>query len=137
MCSIKKLFLKILQYPHETPVLESLFKKVAGLKFCSFIKKRPQHRCFPVNIAKLKRPSISKNIGCFLTVLMVHCYMGFKFQGLDHMMASGFRVQVFLFLSQHLLSWTEFRPAFEKWRQIPLMSQLSFDIGYFCCFRSF
>ena len=31
-CSIKKLFLKILQYPLETPVLESLFKKVSGLK---------------------------------------------------------------------------------------------------------
>ena len=30
-CSIKKLLLKILQYPQETPVLESLFKKLAGL----------------------------------------------------------------------------------------------------------
>ena len=31
-----------------TPVLESLFNKVAGLKACSFIKNRLQHRCFPV-----------------------------------------------------------------------------------------
>ena len=30
-CSIRKLFLKIFQYPQETPVLESIFKKVAGL----------------------------------------------------------------------------------------------------------
>ena len=51
-CSIKNLFLKILQYPQEEPVLESLFKKIAGLQACRFIKKRPQHRCFPVNIAK-------------------------------------------------------------------------------------
>ena len=30
-CSLRKLFLKILQYPQETPVLESIFKKVADL----------------------------------------------------------------------------------------------------------
>ena len=33
-------------------LLEFLFNEVAGLKTCSFIKKRLQHRCFPVNIAK-------------------------------------------------------------------------------------
>ena len=32
---------------------QSLFlNKVSGLKACNFIKKRPQHRCFPVNIVK-------------------------------------------------------------------------------------
>ena len=46
----------------ETPVLKSLFNKVAGLKACSFIKKRLQHRCFPVNIAKFLRAPILKNI---------------------------------------------------------------------------
>ena len=30
-CCIRKLFLNILQYPQETPVLESIFKKVADL----------------------------------------------------------------------------------------------------------
>ena len=44
--------LKISQYPQETPLLESLSKKIAGVKACNFIKKRPQHRCFPVNITK-------------------------------------------------------------------------------------
>ena len=34
-------------------MLESLFDKVAGVQ--AFIKKRPQHRCFPVNVAKLLR----------------------------------------------------------------------------------
>ena len=33
------------------PVLESLFNKVADLK-ASIIKKRLEHRCFPVNVAK-------------------------------------------------------------------------------------
>ena len=49
-CSIRKLFLKIFQYPQETPVLESIFKK------------RPQHSCFPVNIAKFLILPILKNI---------------------------------------------------------------------------
>ena len=35
----------------KTSLLESLFNRVAGQKACNFIKKRLQHRCFPVNIA--------------------------------------------------------------------------------------
>ena len=95
-CSIKKLFLKISQYPQKTPVLESLFRNVAGLQAYHFIKKRPQRRCFPVNITKhLKLPifKVSAN-GCFLTVSMVHSFMGLKVQGLDCMTASVFRVRV-------------------------------------------
>ena len=42
-------------------MLESLFKNVAGLKAYNFIKKRPEHRCFPVNIAKFLIPLNSKN----------------------------------------------------------------------------
>ena len=34
------------------PVLGPLFNKVAGLNACNFIKKRLQHSCLPVNIAK-------------------------------------------------------------------------------------
>ena len=96
-CSIKKLFLKILQYPQETPVLEFLFKKVAGLKARSFIKKRHQLRCFLVNIAKSLRLPIWKNIcerllfDCF-NGSMLHgrkgsrskLYDGFRLQGLSH-----------------------------------------------------
>ena len=49
----KKAILKNLQHSlQKIPVLESLYNKVAGLKACSAIKKRLQHRCFPVNIAK-------------------------------------------------------------------------------------
>ena len=46
----------------KTPVLKSLFNKVAGLKACNFIKKRLQRRRFPANIAKFLRTAILKNI---------------------------------------------------------------------------
>ena len=36
--------LKFRKFYRKTPVLQSLFNKVAGLKTCNFIKKRPQHR---------------------------------------------------------------------------------------------
>ena len=42
-------------------MLKSIFNKVATLKDCYIIKKRLQHRCFPVNIAKFLRKSILKN----------------------------------------------------------------------------
>ena len=37
----------------KTPVVESLFNKVTGLKVRDFIKKRPRHRCVPVYIEKI------------------------------------------------------------------------------------
>ena len=36
-------------------MLESLFNKVEDLKTCNFIKKRLQHRCFPVKFCKFLR----------------------------------------------------------------------------------
>ena len=95
-CSIKKMFLKISLYPQETSLRESLFKRVAGLKACIFIKKKLQHRWFPVNISKFLRLSVSKNICNQLPwiVSMVRCYMCLKVQGLNCTMVSGFRIQV-------------------------------------------
>ena len=46
---------------HESPVLESLFNKVAG-------QKRLQHRCFPVKLAKFLRTPILKNICGWLLI---------------------------------------------------------------------
>ena len=46
----------------ETPMLESLFNKAAGLQVCTFIKKILQHRCFPMIIAKFLRIPILENI---------------------------------------------------------------------------
>ena len=41
----------------------------AGLRDCNFIKKRLQHRCFPVKLAKFLRTPFFKNTsgGCFCT----------------------------------------------------------------------
>ena len=61
-CYIRKLFFKISQYPQETPVLESNFKKGADLQACNFVKKRPKHSSFPVNIVKFLILPILKNI---------------------------------------------------------------------------
>ena len=37
----------------KTPLLDSLFNKIAGLQTYNLIKKKLQHKCFSVNIAKL------------------------------------------------------------------------------------
>ena len=58
-CSSKYVFLKLSQYSQETPVLESLFNKVAGLLTYNLLKKL-QHRRFPVNIAKFLRTAVFK-----------------------------------------------------------------------------
>ena len=42
-------------------VLESLFKKALGPQACKFIKKRLQHRYFPVKLAKLSRTLFLQN----------------------------------------------------------------------------
>ena len=71
----EKVVLNNFAYIHrETPVLESLFNKVAVPKACNFIKKRLQHRCFPVNIAKYLRTPILKNIRqqLLFTVILTH-----------------------------------------------------------------
>ena len=109
-------------------MLESLFKKVAGLKACNFIKKRPEHRCFPVNIAKFLILLNSKN-NC--ERLLFDFYNG----SLLHQPHRS----SFLFLSWYDSSMPPptpppALPAFENLRRIPLMNQLSFYIGYFWLF---
>ena len=47
--------LKVYNIHREKLVLEPLFSKVANLEAYKFIKKRLQHRCFPVNITNLLR----------------------------------------------------------------------------------
>ena len=43
-------------------MLEPPLNKLAGFKTCNFLKKRLQHRCFPVNIAKFLRTLILMKI---------------------------------------------------------------------------
>ena len=62
-CSFRKAVLKHFAiFTGKHLLLESLFKKVADLKPCNFIKKKLQHRCFSVNIAEFLRTPILKNI---------------------------------------------------------------------------
>ena len=64
---------KFRKFHRKTPVSESLFNKLAGLKSCNFVKKRFQHKCyFPVKFAKfLKTPFLRKTSGgCFRKLLL-------------------------------------------------------------------
>ena len=54
----------------KTPVLESLLNKVIDLQAYNFIKKRLQHKCFPVSIGKYFRTAILKNINERLLLLI-------------------------------------------------------------------
>ena len=62
--------LKVSSIHRKTPVLESLFSRVASLEACNFLKKRLQYRCFPVNFAKFLRKFYLRNHtgGCFCTL---------------------------------------------------------------------
>ena len=60
-CSVKKVFLKILQLSTKTPVLKFLL-----IALQAFIKKRLQHRCFPVEFTKFSRtPNLKPANDCF------------------------------------------------------------------------
>ena len=49
---MKKVFLEISQNSKENTCASVFFNKVAGLWPATLLKKRPWHRCFPVNFAK-------------------------------------------------------------------------------------
>ena len=74
----------------KTTALGSHFNKIAGLKACSFIKKRLQHRSFPVYIAKfLRTPFFTEHLrGCFsiyhniIVKTMVHIERNMKLDDL-------------------------------------------------------
>ena len=53
--SVKKVFLKISQISQENTWIGVFFDKVEVLQSASFLRKRLQHKCFPVNFAKLLR----------------------------------------------------------------------------------
>ena len=42
-------------------MLESLFKKVSGPQACKFIKKKLQHRCFSVKLARFSSTFFTKH----------------------------------------------------------------------------
>ena len=54
-CSQNRCYYKFLDIHKKISVLESFLNKVTGLMASNFIKNRPQHRCFPVNVAECLR----------------------------------------------------------------------------------
>ena len=55
-CSVKKVFLEISKKITGKHLCQSLsFKKIAGLRSATLLRKRPWHRCFPVNFVKFLR----------------------------------------------------------------------------------
>ena len=54
-CSVKRFFLKISQSSQRNTCVGVSFNKVADIKTCNFIKKRHQHKSFPVKFAKFLR----------------------------------------------------------------------------------
>ena len=66
------MFLIVLQYLQETPVLQLSFNIVARLEACNCIKKRLQHRHFLVNIAKiLRRTYFEEHLQTAASVLLI------------------------------------------------------------------
>ena len=67
---------KFHKFQRKTPVLESLFNKVAGLQACNFIKKKLQRGCFPVKFTKLLRtPSLTGHLR-WLLLTALEKYVG-------------------------------------------------------------
>ena len=89
-CSIKKAVLKN-------------FAKFTGkqLKACNFIKKRLQHRCFPVNIAKFLRTPILKNI-CKPLLLIFLIPLGITASAKKVRCLTTHFLSMFLFIKQPL-----------------------------------
>ena len=54
-CSVKKIFLKLLQNSMENTCARVFFNKVTGLRPATLLKKRLWQRCFSVNFAKILR----------------------------------------------------------------------------------
>ena len=63
-CSVKELILKISQISQKNTCVEVFILWSCESKTYKFIKKRLQHRCFPVNFAKFLRTHILKKT-CF------------------------------------------------------------------------
>ena len=65
-CSVKKMFLEILQNSEKnTCARVSFLNKGAGLRpeACNFVKKETLHRCFPVNFVKfLRTPFLTEHL---------------------------------------------------------------------------
>ena len=56
----------------KTPVLESLFNRVLGMRHATLLKKRLRHRCIYVNFVKFLRTSFLQNTSVFCLTVSLH-----------------------------------------------------------------
>ena len=79
-CCIRKLFLKILQYPQETLVLESIFKNLQTFRPATLLKRDPTTGVFLWILQNFWYYLFWKTSanGCFLIFSIVHPYMDLK-----------------------------------------------------------
>ena len=125
----KNLLLKISQCHQETPLLES-----QELQTCNFIRKRPKNRCFPVNIAKFLKLPLLKSI---CKQLLFGCFMGSLLhgpKGSRSRLYDGVTSLVFFPFKLISLVLNQVPTCVENLSRIPLMSHLSFYIGYIWSF---
>ena len=54
-------FKNFANFTRKIHVLESVFKKASGPQACKFIKKKPQHRYFPVELARFSKALFLQN----------------------------------------------------------------------------
>ena len=69
----KKCVLKKFHKIHlKTPMLESYFNRVSGLRAVTLLKKRFQHRCFRVNFMKFLRTTFLQNTSVICLTVSFH-----------------------------------------------------------------
>ena len=85
-CSVKKVFLEILQNLQEnTRVRTSLLIKL--------LKKKPWHRCFPVNLAKFVRtPFLIEHLRWLLLLFVIYLFNNDSFKSTFFMLNMAFNV---------------------------------------------
>ena len=113
---VKRCSQKLYKIRRKTPMQESLFNKVGGLKPATLLKKRLLHRCFSVNFVKFLRTLFSQNtfgrllllLGRFMQFCRLHAeietrkFMFSKPSFLEYCECSAFALQ--LLLSANLLA---------------------------------
>ena len=62
------------KFHRKASVLESIFNKAAGLKVCNSIKKRLQHSCLPVKLAKFLKTSFFTDEFRWLLLTFNSCF---------------------------------------------------------------
>ena len=102
--SLNKVFLKSSQYSRKNICFGVCFNKFVGLQACKFTKKRPQHRCFPVNIANFKNTYFEKHLRTAGSDSYIYCilqnYLGSElaFQ-IGHLFLMKHKITLFYILS--------------------------------------